>query len=122
MEPTMPDVAGFLPSTHGFSFINSWPSLPDKTIATPFGPIKIGDASNGLCGGMVFSVRDYFEAHLVQPSGRQPALGQPLYDFIVDRLFSSFDLPVGPAKYYDWMTTSGHDTFFQARNCASHHH
>lgn len=110
----MPEVPGFLPSTRGFSFSNSWPSQPDKVIPTPFGDIAIGDASNGLCGGMGFTVRDYFEAGLVAPSGRQPSFGQPLYDFIVDRLFASFDMPNGPTKYYDWMTTSDHDTWFKS--------
>jgi len=109
----MPDVTGFLPSTRGFSFGNSWPPQPDKVIPTPFGDIAIGDASNGLCGGMVFAARDYFQAGMVRPIGRQPTFGQPLYDFIVDRLFASFDLPNGPTKYYDWMTTSDHDTWFK---------
>lgn len=109
----MPDVTNFLPSTRGFSFGNSWPHLPHKTIPTPFGDIAIGDSSNGLCGGMVFAVRDYFEANIMRPSGRQPTSGQPLYDFIVDRLYASFDLPHGPTKYYDWMTTADHDTWFK---------
>ena len=105
----MPAVINFLPSTRGFSFINNFPPLPDKAIPTPFGDIAIGDASNGLCGGMVFAVRDYFEANIPTPSGPQPTQGEPLFDFIVDRLFASFDLPNGPTKYYDWMTTSDHD-------------
>jgi hypothetical protein len=109
----MPFVANFLPSTHGFSFGNSFPSQPDKLIPTPFGNIAIGDASNGLCGGMAFAVRDYFEAGIVQPSGEQPSLGHPLYDFIVDRLFASFDLPFGVGKYYDWMCTADHDTWLK---------
>jgi len=109
----MTDVTNFLPSTRGFSFSNSWPTQPDKLIPTPFGNIAIGNASNGLCGGMVFAVRDYFEANIQQPSGRQPSLADPLYSFIVDRLFASFELPNGPAKYYDWMTTSDHDTWFK---------
>jgi hypothetical protein len=109
----MPFVTNFLPSTSGFSFGNSFPPQPDKLIPTPFGDIAIGNASNGLCGGMAFAVRDYFEAGIVQPSGSQPALGHPLYDFIVDRLFTSFDLPFGVGKYYDWMCTADHDTWFK---------
>lgn len=109
----MPYVTNFLPSTRGFSFTNSWPHYPHATIPTPFGDIAIGDASNGLCGGMAFAVRDYFEANIMQPSGRQPAPGQPLYDFIVERLYASFDLPFGPTKYYDWMTTADHDTWLK---------
>jgi hypothetical protein len=110
----MPDVANFLPSRRGFTFGNSFPSQPDKLIPTPFGNIAIGDASNGLCGGMVFAVRDYFEAGIPQPTGRQPSFGQPLFDYIVDRLFGSFDLPNGPVKYFDWMTASDHDTLLRS--------
>lgn len=109
----MPNVTNFLPSTHGFSFSNSWPSQPDLIVKTPFGDVAIGDASNGLCGGMVFAVRDYFEAGIPQPTGQQPSMGDPLYAFIVDRLFASFDLPNGPTKYYDWMTTADHDTWLK---------
>jgi hypothetical protein len=106
----MPTVANFLPSTRALGFPNSWPNYPHATIPTPFGDIAIGSASNGMCGGMVFAVRDYFEAGTLPPSGRQPGPGEPLYDFIVERLYASFDLPLGPTKYYDWMTTADHDT------------
>lgn len=110
----MPDVNGFLPSTHSFHFDNDWPAgQADKVIHTVFGNIAIGDSSNGLCGGMVYAVRDYFESRIPIPTGRRPVLGQPLYDFIVDRLFASFDLPNGPTKYYDWMTTADHDTWIK---------
>ena len=94
----MADVVGFLPSTRGFTFGNSWPSQPNKVIPTPLGNIPIGNASNGLCGGMTLAARDYFEADVRQPTGRQPTLGHPLYDYIVDRLFASFDLPRGRAQ------------------------
>jgi hypothetical protein len=30
--------------------------------------VPIGDASNGLCGGMVFAVRDYFGSGLAIPN------------------------------------------------------
>lgn len=109
----MPDVTNFLPSTRGFSFPNYWPPLPHRVIPTPLGNITIGAASNGLCGGMVFAVRDYFEANILPPSGQQPTLGDPLYDFIVGRLYDSFDLPNGPIKYYDWMTTADHNTWLK---------
>ena len=41
----MPDVSGFLPSTRGFDFDNSWPSQPSKVIATPLGNIKVKGVS-----------------------------------------------------------------------------
>ena len=109
----MKTIPNFLPSTRGFSFGNGFPAQPDKVLDTPLGKIAIGNASNGLCGGMVFAVRDYYEAGIVQPSGAQPSIGQPLYDFIVDRLFASFGLPAIALKYYDWMCTADHDTLLK---------
>jgi len=110
----MPDVPGFLPSTRGLPFDNSWPSQPGKTIATPFGRIGIGNASRGLCGGMVFAARDYFEAGLARPDVPRPSPGQPLYDFIVARSFASFHLPRGPIRYYGWMLTKDRDTWLRS--------
>jgi len=51
---------GFLPSTSGFRFANSFPHVPVRRIGIPgVISVPIGDASNGLCGGMAFAVRDY---------------------------------------------------------------
>ena len=65
--------------------------------------ISIGDASNGLCGGMAFAARDYFERGLPPPSDTEPPGDGPLFDYLVDRLFDSFDLPWGPARYLELM-------------------
>jgi hypothetical protein len=47
-------VAGFTPSANGFHFVNSWPSEPDIVVNVPaLGNVSIGNASNGLCGGLV---------------------------------------------------------------------
>ena len=56
-------VPGFLPSTHGFAFANAWPPGPTIRIG-PLDPRRLGiaDASAGLCGGMVMTVRDLFES------------------------------------------------------------
>jgi hypothetical protein len=67
------------------------------------GNVKVGDASNGLCGGMVYTVRDFYEAKIPMPADPQPAVGTPLYRYIVRRLFDSFNLPGGVVKYYTWM-------------------
>jgi hypothetical protein len=65
----------------------------------------IGDAAKGLCGGMVFAVRDYFEAGLPPPPlDEPPANGSDLFRFLVGRLWRSFNLPSGPIKYFTWMT------------------
>ena len=105
-------VAGFKASVDGLHFTNSWPSEPDVVIdAGPLGKIPIGDASNGLCGGMVYTVMDVFNAGLPPiPDTQHPAQGSPLFNYLVSRLFASFDLPAGVLKYYEWMNTPDHDT------------
>jgi hypothetical protein len=105
-------VAGFTPGGNGLHFVNSWPSEPDIVVNVPaLGNVAIGNASNGLCGGMVFAVRDFFEAHLpVVPDTTPPAAESPLFNYIVGRLFDSFNIPAGVLKYYSWMNTPDHDT------------
>lgn len=105
-------VPNFKPSSRGLKFINSFPHEPDITVNVPaLGKVPIGDAHNGLCGGMVFTVRDLFEGNVAVPaSASAPADGSPLFNYIVGRLFDSFNLPGGVAKYYEWMTTPDHDT------------
>jgi len=93
-------VDGFAPSTSGFRFPNSFPHVPVRTIGVPgVISVPIGDASNGLCGGMVFAARDYFEAQRAAPADTTPPSEGPLFDYLVDRLFDSFSLPRGPARY-----------------------
>lgn len=92
----------FLPSRHGFAFTNAWPSQPAVSVDTHFGRIAIGNAAAGLCGGMVFVALDYWYGRVVPPT-IQPALGEPLYREIVQRLIDSWDLPAGVAHYYACM-------------------
>ena len=68
--------------------------------------LPIGDASNGLCGGMAFAVRDYFEASRPPPSDTTPPAEGPLFDYVVQRLLDSFHLPYGPARYLELMNTA----------------
>lgn len=98
-------VAGFLPSTSGFRFANDFPHVPVRHIGIP-GVISlpIGDASNGLCGGMAFAARDYFEARRPPPVDTAAPGGGPLFEYLCDRLFDSFDLPAGPARYLELMS------------------
>lgn len=105
-------VAGFLPSTGGFKFTNSWSGEPLKRINLKFGNIPIGAASNGLCGGMAYAARDWFEARRPIPVMRvSPPDGSPLRNFVIDRLIDSFDLPEGVVPYATLMSTRypGHD-------------
>jgi hypothetical protein len=98
----------FLPSRHGLAFSNAWPSQPAVLVDTPFGPIAIGNAAAGLCGGMVFVVLDYWYGGLVPPTSR-PAAGEPLYRQIVRRLVDSWDLPAGVTHYYQCMNLPDRD-------------
>lgn len=106
-------VPGFTPSVNGLHFTNSFPPEPALSFDLPgVGRIAIGDASNGVCGGMVFTVRDVFETPGLAPAAdvAQPAAGSPLFRYIVDRLIASFDIPhLGYMKYYDWMLTPDGD-------------
>jgi hypothetical protein len=100
-------VDGFLPSSSGFHFSNSFPHVPDLKINVLGQEIAIGDAHNGVCGGMVFAVRDYFEAGVaIPPDTTGPSSGY-LFDFLVKRLFDSFNLllppppaPIPPFKFF----------------------
>jgi hypothetical protein len=102
------DVTGFLPSTSGFHFPNNFPKgVPLINIDVLGQQIPIGDASKGLCGGMAFAARDYFEAGIsIPPDTTVPSSG-PLFDFLVRRLFDSFNLylpppplPIPPFKFF----------------------
>lgn len=106
-------VRGFLPSRHGLRFDNYFPPGPVLAVPLPGRSLMVGDASRGLCGGMIFTVRDYFEAgRLPPPDESPPQWGSPLYHYIVRRLFDSFNLPAGPLKYYAWMSLPDEDTWY----------
>jgi hypothetical protein len=103
----------FQPSTNGFAFENSWPDEPAVSVASAFGPVNIGNASAGLCGGMVFAALDYWYAGQVPPS-TQPSAGSPLYKFLVRRIIDSWHVPTGVAQYYSWMNLPDGDAGFTA--------
>jgi hypothetical protein len=86
-------------------FSNYYPHEPEIVVKLPLGPsLALGDAANGLCGGMVFVVRDYFEAKRPIPADTEPPPGgSPLYQYIVKRLMESFNLPLGISRYIELM-------------------
>jgi len=100
-------VPGFLPSTHGFRFTNQFPANTEHArVRVGNTVMAIGDAANGLCGGMVYAVRDYFHAGIAIPQHRQGPLSGPLYEYIVRRLYDSFALPLGWTEYLRLMSTA----------------
>jgi len=107
----MGNVPGFLPSKNGLHYPNSWVSEPDITISTPFGDVGLGSASNGLCGGMVFAVRDLFDAgRTPPPDTATPPGGSSAFNYIVGRLIDSFNIPSGVLEYFTWMNLPTHNT------------
>lgn len=104
-----PKPTDFLPSLHAFGFANTWPDEPAFSVPTPFGPLGIGNAARGLCGGMVFGALDYWHAGVEPPTGL-PSPSEPLYRFIVRRLIQSWHVPTGVARYYYWMNLPDDDT------------
>jgi hypothetical protein len=95
-------VEGFLPSVHGFHFANAWPSGP----TVRFGPldprwIGIGDAADGLCGGMVYTVGDLFAAGIaMSPDREPPANGSPRFRAIVRRQIESLAFLTVPVRFW----------------------
>lgn len=104
-------VPGFLPSSGGCHFNNSFHG-PALVVEVPaFGKVNLGNAANGVCGGMVFAARDYFEAHTPMAADTAaPASGTPLFKFVTGRLIDSFNVPSGILEYFSWMNTPDQDT------------
>jgi len=92
-------LTGFSPSRHGFHFSNRFPSVPGVAIRLPFGKLELGDASNGLCGGMVFCALDNFLAGHPIANVQTPPSAGALFDALVRRLLNSFNLPLGILNY-----------------------
>ncbi len=70
----------------------------------PFDPriLGIGDASTGLCGGMVTTARDLFEAGIPPPADSEPpANGSPRFRSIVRRQVESLDWLRVPLRFFD---------------------
>ena len=101
------EVPGFSPATCGLRFANSFPHEADREIhlPQPFGTIKVGDAANGLCGGMGFTVADLFAAGSAPPEDPDPpAAGTERFDYLVDRQIDSLDGGRLPLRFYSLMS------------------
>jgi hypothetical protein len=96
-------VPGFLPSVHGLPFPNAFPPGPTIRVG-PFDPrlLGIGDAADGLCGGMALTARDLWAAGLVAPRDPgPPANGSPRFRALVRRQVQSLDWLRVPVRYLD---------------------
>lgn len=72
-------MTNFDPAKHGFRFNNNF------TVQTQFAGLN-GPTFSGLCGGMVYTVLDYFNANIPIPSqDYMPAEGMPLQSYLYHR-------------------------------------
>ncbi|MCX6080542.1 MAG: beta/gamma crystallin-related protein [Chloroflexi bacterium] len=109
--PVTRQMTDFLPSRNGWPFDNSFEAVPPFKL---IGELRYGDASKGLCGGMVYAALDYFLAGLNLPQVADPdisvryksPLHGPIFDYLSKRLFNSFDIPAGVWNYIELMNPS----------------
>ncbi len=96
-------VPGFLPSTHGLHFVNAFPHEALVSVTIPgISTLALGDAADGLCGGMAFTVRDLFEASVPPPPDTSvPAMETPRYDYLVERQLASLDFGAVALRLYE---------------------
>ena len=96
---------GFVPSRNGLRFRNAFPPGPVLSLHSIGLPqVGIGNARDGLCGGMVFAALDYYDAgRPVPPEATPPQVGSPMFRYLVRRLFASFALPRGVLRYQRYM-------------------
>jgi hypothetical protein len=100
-------VPNFDPATSGLIYPNHWPHQPIGqfrlgNVAT----LDIGDAANGLCGGMSYTVADLHARGLPPGDDPQPALGSDRYKYIVDRQIASFEGGRLPLRFFTLMSVA----------------
>ena len=74
-------VPGFVPSRNGLRFPNAFPPMP--MLRVPGSGVGVGNAADGICGGMTFMVRDLFERRLEPPPDVTPPADGPLFRYLV---------------------------------------
>lgn len=85
----------FIPSLHGFSFVNCFPGYPlPPLISTLPGISKILSTSqmnHGLCGGICFATHDFFLAKkTIALDTTVPKPGTPLYRYLYQRQLDTY--------------------------------
>jgi len=98
-------VPGFSPMASGFRFMNAFAHAPIRELRLEgIATITIGDAANGLCGGMSFSAADLHHAGIAPPPDTSPpAAGSPAFEYIVNRQIASFAGVNVPLRFYRLM-------------------
>ena len=99
-------VPGFEPARNGFHFANAFAHSPIRRFQLgSIAALDIGDAANGLCGGMSFSTADLHLAGLTPPPDvSPPRAGTPAHAYIVERQIASFDDGRVPLRFFSLMS------------------
>jgi hypothetical protein len=105
-------IPGFSPNAFGFRFANDFPKVPVIKLPVPGMDLGLGDASNGLCGGMSLAAADLYTAGKAPPADQTAPSEGPLFDYLVQRAFDSFELPDGPMRYLMWMGLPDQEALF----------
>jgi len=95
-------VPNFLPSQDALHFPNSYPPGPTVRIG-PLDPrlVGVGDASMGLCGGMVYFVKRKFKANQPVPAQTTiPDNGSDLFKQLVREQVRSLRLGLVPLRFW----------------------
>ena len=119
-------VPDFLPSQSAFHFSNNYPPGTSYPVVNlpGIGPVNLGDAGNGLCGGFAMATIDLFSHNPRLPppvntgDEDRPPAGSPIFNYLTDRLLASFGEPpqalLGNAmRVIEWIRTPGTDGFPQ---------
>ena len=95
-------IPGFLPSVNGLPFPNHFADAPAIRIRLgPLGPIGIGNAGDGLCGGMCrVAVARWRRGEPPPAQDRPPLAGSPLFRAIVRAQVESLDGLRAPLRFY----------------------
>jgi hypothetical protein len=110
---------GFLPSRHGFAFVNRWPAGPAFELEVRYLRLGIGEVAEGLCGGMCYAAADRFlRAEPVPPGTEVPVAGSALFREIARRQLDSLHyIAVVPARFW-WAAARVSSRLWSARDQA----
>jgi len=106
-------VPNFDPKVNGFIYPNAWPHTPIQEFKLgDVATLNIGDAANGLCGGMSFTTADLYALGRTPGDAAQPTGGDERYRYIVNRQITSFDDGRLPWRFFQLMspTRSGRES------------